>query len=611
MTLRIKNIIIIILLLPILSSSQEIISELISNPYVNKSKNILTKKSQLVLPFFDDFSYPSTNVDYNLWEESAVFVNRNYPINPVSIGVATFDGLNKKGLAYDLDPFNSPNNADTLTSCSIDLSNINTAFLMFFFQDQGIGDNPQYEDSLYLQFKDVNGNWNTVWSTRADTIEEFKKEIILIIDFSFLHVNFQFRFINVATLSGNFDHWHLDYVKLDELSNPNDTVELSDITFVYDAPSFLKRYNEMPWTHFKYNEQQELSDTLDVLIRNNDMPNNVDYRFNLYKNGIKIDSFPHPPGIGWRNYSIADYSLIGNWSHTPTINFTQQLGYDLFDTDPNDSATFLIEHILKPSGLQDNNPNNDTLYRIQKFHSHFAYDDGTAESAYGINVSNSKLAYQFKLNRPDTIRAIQMYFPQMLNSVSDIAFNLTIWNDNNGIPGNIVYSQVEYPIHTENGMYHNYLINEPFKMSSGTFYVGWEQTTNDLLNIGLDRNNYSNNYMFYNTGSGWTNSQFSGSWMIRPIVSMNNILLSQQNDIQIDKINFTIYPNPSDGIIKISNKNNFDLLIKIYNTQGILINTFISDQDEVYVNASHLTSGLYFVNIIYNGIKSTQKIILK
>ena len=76
------------------------------------------------------------------------------------------------------------------------------------------------------------------------------------------------------------------------------------------------------------------------------MPNNVDYRFNLYKNGIKIDSFPHPPGIGWRNYSIADYSLIGNWAHTPTINFTQQLGYDLFDTDPNDSATFLIEHIL-------------------------------------------------------------------------------------------------------------------------------------------------------------------------------------------------------------------------------------------------------------------------
>ena len=53
---------------------------------------------------------------------------------------------------------------------------------------------------------------------------------------------------------------------------------------------------------------------------------------------------------------------------------------------------------------------NDTIYHYQKFFSHFSYDDGSAESAYGINVSGAMGALQFKLNRPDTLRAVQIYF---------------------------------------------------------------------------------------------------------------------------------------------------------------------------------------------------------
>ena len=41
---------------------------------------------------------------------------------------------------------------------------------------------------------------------------------------------------------------------------------------------------------------------------------------------------------------------------------------------------------------------------------------------------------------------------------------------------------------------------------SGTFYVGWIQTTDDLLNIGLDLNKNSNQYMFYNFNGTWLNS---------------------------------------------------------------------------------------------------------
>jgi len=67
-------------------------------------------------------------------------------------------------------------------------------------------------------------------------------------------------------------------------------------------------------------------------------------------------------------------------------------------------------------------------------------------------------AYQFELNRPDTLRAIQMYFPQMLDSVNNIEFLLTIWEDNNGSPGNIIHQQIEKPKHTSTNNFHFYYL---------------------------------------------------------------------------------------------------------------------------------------------------------
>ena len=61
-------------------------------------------KSTLSLPFIDDFSYDSHQVDNDLWMESSVFVNRTYPINPPTIGVATFDGLDANGIVAECPP---------------------------------------------------------------------------------------------------------------------------------------------------------------------------------------------------------------------------------------------------------------------------------------------------------------------------------------------------------------------------------------------------------------------------------------------------------------------------------------------------------------------------
>ena len=149
-------------------SSQEVLSDLLlgspSKNRVNKSKT----KNGISLPFIDDFSSYSSGLDTNLWYSGNVFLNSTYPINPPTIGVATFDGLNANGLAYSIDISMSEGYADTLISQEIDLSNINTAFFFFYYQPQGIGDNPETQDSLILEFKDLNGNWNVQWQKEGN-----------------------------------------------------------------------------------------------------------------------------------------------------------------------------------------------------------------------------------------------------------------------------------------------------------------------------------------------------------------------------------------------------------------------------------------------------------
>ena len=581
-------------------NGQEVLSALISNPILNCKKLLVNKNmSAITLPFFDDFSYISDVANINLWQKSSVFVNNTYPINAVTIGVATFDGLDEYGFARSFFQANPSSPSDTLLSLEIDLSSVDTAYLMFYFQGKGIGDSPQFNDSLVLEFFSNTLVWEQVWFSSGQSMQEFEKVVQIINDPKFMHNAFQFRFRNYATISGNFDHWHIDYVKVDEFLNVSDTIKLNDVAFVSAPSSFLKIYEQMPWTHFKNNEIDEMNDTASVLIRNNGAGINVDYQYNIYENNTLIAHYP-TLGVS-RNASIFDYDSIGNFEYkNPPITVSSSVFTSLFP----DSISFKVQHII--STALDDNKWNDTLCYIQQFNSSFAYDDGVAESAYGINTNGAKLAYQFKLNRPDTLRAIEMYFPQMLDSVNHIPFYLTVWDNNGGEPGSILHQQEVYPNHTRNGEFHYYYLDSIFQMI-GTFYVGWQQTSSDLLNIGLDKNKLANQFMFYNVGFGWTNSSYPGSWMIRPIVSMDEIILAKD---EIIANNFKLYPNPAMQELNIL-LSTIDNIILIYNIQGKVVKQSFVTNINCKLNISDLSSGMYVVEVKNNKGRNFQKFIIE
>ena len=547
--------------------------------------------SAITLPFLDDFSYNSHFPNYLLWEDSAVFVNRSYPINPVTIGVATFDGLDAFGMAYDISASMQGKRADSLTSRPIDLSVVDSAYLLFYYQAQGLGDNPQTEDSLILEFLsgvDALGLpiWQDVWSVAGQSTQEFQKVTIKIKGSNYLHSAFQFRFRNKATLSGNYDHWHIDYVKIDQYT-AGQIPPINDVAFVYENPQLLKRYREMPWVQYLENTVGELRDTLDIVLRNNDAGFSVQYRYDIYENNNLVEHYPYISPT--RNVQVGIYDSIGNFDFLQPPVY---LSDTIFKSNSADSATFLFKNLIETS-IADYNQ-NDTLEHFQKFNSHYAYDDGVAEFAYGINVQGAKMAYQFELNKADSLRMIQIYFAPMQNNVSNIPFHLLVWDDNNGVPGNVLHSETVYPVYEDRLNFHNYYLSEAIALD-GIFYVGIQQTTNDMLNVGLDRNSPSNNYMFYDVGAGWNYSQFPGAWMIRSVLRSTPIIsttvdLNQKFDIQI-------YPNPFDDYTTIKLREILKNKVQLFDVSGRLLRNFEMQKNRFKLSKNKLKAGIYFLQI--------------
>jgi hypothetical protein len=90
-----NRLIIILILICQISVAQEFVNPLMYNSQIPQSfpRSTFESNTTIELPFYDDFSdylvYPKSSH----WLDNDVFVNRNYPINPLNIGVATFDGL--------------------------------------------------------------------------------------------------------------------------------------------------------------------------------------------------------------------------------------------------------------------------------------------------------------------------------------------------------------------------------------------------------------------------------------------------------------------------------------------------------------------------------------
>ncbi|MCK9398492.1 MAG: T9SS type A sorting domain-containing protein [Bacteroidales bacterium] len=424
------------------------------------------------------------------------------------------------------------------------------------------GDYYFYEDMIQLPCDSIFSpefKWKRVWSSSGMTLAEFYQEygtysrqvMIPILDsVKYFRKDFQFRFINIASLASDFnaswrsncDQWNVDYVYLNMGRSYKDTV-YRDVTFAERAPSLLKNYESMPFSQYVNNPTNEMKENLDLLITNLDSTIfNSTYYYVVYQ----VDGpfqYLYPGG----NCNLFPFNLNGYQNciscaaHAcPPVNF-------IFPTlSSTDSAEFEVRHYI----IGDITPTDtvgDTLTFRQKFFNYYAYDDGTPEEGYGLTPAGSKLAYRFKLNMKDTLRAVQMFFNHTLNDANADFFNIMVWQDENGKPGNVLYSQLNEKVEFSSGLlgFHTYMLDEPLPVN-GTFYIGWEQQTGNNLNLGFDRYNNAQQNIFYNSTGQWFQSTYQGALLMRPVLG-KAFQVSGLDEPTYDAGSIIPYPNPLNG----------------------------------------------------------------
>jgi hypothetical protein len=243
---------------------------------------------------------------------------------------------------------------------------------------------------------------------------------------------------------------------------------------------------------------------------------------------------------------------------------------------------------------------NDTTYYTQKFDNYYAYDDGSAEQAYGITGSHGKLAIKFDAYEADTLTGILMHFvPSVVNTSADL-FLLTVWEDNAGVPGNIIYqddyfntNHPEYSGAINGFRYYTFMNDQHIKVPQ-TFYVGWEQIESNSLNIGFDRNIDNKTKNFRNVTGTWQTSGQAGTVMIRPVFSTAlNYTLSEEEQLAETPQEIIVYPNPAKSEINLMGLTQ-EFSVAIYDLSG---REGFTDMNQTRIDVSDLETGIYIINI--------------
>ena len=547
------------------------------------------------LPIRDDFSYKQTYPTPKFWADRYVFISNTIPVGPLSIGAAVFDGTDEYGFPYNLNYNSSDSIADVLTSRYIDFAAPpQNLFLSFLYQRAGNGDVPEVTDSLAVQFWAPNDSaWNQVWAVEGTgAADNFKSVILPVNDPKFLVDGFRFRFISKGALNGVFDVWNIDYVELDINRNINDTL-ISEPAFVRQHPFILRTYTHIPWFH--YNDQQTLNDIT----------------FTYRRNGVA------PPG-GWSlnlgKYIInKDGNFVKDRLTVPVITNNFQ-NVDLDFSVPLQPLTlspatgeFTVNMRTWFDGTAEGLRSNDTVKVSIPFENYYAFDDGTAEQAYGIlNQTNAHFAIQLQPIQPDSLRGLFINFAHGGTDATLNSFKIAVWSFNNGVPGPPIYvsDSIYTPVY---GFYHDDFM--PFELDKavylpGVVFVGFIQTNATAIHMGLDVNTPNATPKYYGNGFIWYQSLVPSTVMLRPYLRYTPLTFgAEENHLSEIKV----YPNPAQTLLNIESNSVEDLSWTLLNTNGQIV----AKGTDRLLDVAHLPRGLYIIQLEQGSAVSHQKIILQ
>ncbi len=581
------------------SSAQEQVAPLGYNLLLNQTvqqQESARKTTALTLPFFEDFTGYDVFPDPARWTDRQVYINNTMCVNPVSRGVATFDALNEHGIPYNtFNPFAAVY-ADSLTSQIIDLSSDSPAdsiYLSFFYQPQGNGFAPEADDSLMLFFKKDDTTWVKVWGKEGAAVHPFTPVMIPVRDAFFFHEHFQFRFVNIATINLNDDVWNLDYIRMDKYRTHIDT-DMNDICTSLEPSFLLNDYTAMPYRQFLADPGRERATTHQFSIRNNYQATR-DVQYSYAARDVATNT---ALGNGTNSGSMAPgvNTQVSFPAYTATVPISGRYNRVVFE------HKYFFNSVSAADRAE-----NDTIIRNQIFDNYLAYDDGTAERSYFLNMWPSlpgKIAIEFHLNEPDTLRGMAIYFGRQVPLATFKYFTLMVYEDIavNGGTDKLLYEQeLNDPGYADTvNKFWVYKFDRPVPLPAGTFYIGTSQPASsgsDSLYFGLDVNRTGGNYLYYNVLNVWESSSVSGALMVRPLLGQP-VIGSDVPLAATQPAPWRVYPNPVGENLYIESPDAAaGIRFEIHDIAGRVIKSGTARQG-IPISTGSLSPGLYMLRLL-------------
>lgn len=583
--------------------AQEQLAPLQHNPFVRPQSlgsPGTAKTTALGLPFFEDFDQYDVIPDTIKWLGRQVYINNTMCSNPVSRGCATFDAISQYGVPYDtLNPY-TLRYADSLTSKAIDLSSYvpgDSIYMSFLYQPGGNGFLPDRFDSLMLYFKTKTGTaWKKVWSLRDTVIHDFAQVMIPLTDTAYLYADFQFRFINKASIAINDDVWNLDYIRIDRGRNLYDTL-INDLAFTQDPTSLLGDYVSMPYRQFIASPAKERATSIETTLRNNfsgtQSTASTGFTATDISGATLATASTGGKTLGGRSTTGVSSSA---YSATPGAGYYEKVVFN---------QRFWMESVAG-----DNNRANDTILKPQIFDNYLAYDDGTAEMSYYLNLFPTlpgKIAIEHHLNRPDTMKGMAIYFGRQVPTASYKYVNLVVYEQI--AYGSSTSDKILYQLENVQPRYRDtvnhfwvYKFEKPVPLPAGTFYVGTTQPAlsgSDSLYLGLDRNRKGGNHAYFNVLGTWNPSVIDGAIMIRPILGQDIIgsAIDETKTVYRRAPNLIVSPNPAADKIHINTILTGKCPFTLSDLSGKVLQSGVLDSGQRDVNLEMLSPGTYIINV--------------
>ncbi|MFT4758957.1 MAG: hypothetical protein ACI9XO_001027 [Paraglaciecola sp.] len=570
------------------------------------------------LIFVDDFSYDGPYPNPEMWLDDQVYINNSLGFEPISVGVATFDGLDRSGTPYDID---FAGIGDRLTSQPINMSyydDDSEVYFKFYVQRKGYGLAPSFLDSMLVEFKDDNGNWKKatdgypgyLGTISSDSIEAFQYKVIKIEDDDFFHDRFQFRFSSIVSPAGVGDLWHLDFVTLQ--ANNFEESFFRDIAFTKKPTNFLKTYWQMPWNQFEGFEALELQDSVVGELFNHwsDVENADNNSITFLETETNT-----PVGISPK------FDLEDNLAPDSRKNVKEEISdFNALVSDLQViNAEFEEKRVVEVKYnfiITTNNliPGNDEVKTSIVFDNCLAYDDGTAETQafFPDAQGGEQFAQKYHLNVADTITGVKFLFPHLTENITTQQFKWEVYDEMPAPDVDPVYESAvlnpfyvdavrdtlqgftTYRAEDEDG--------EPMgiELPAGDFWITFIQLSAATRGIPLGFDLHDSVAVKTNLFAG-SDDNFFNFFSFRGILMINPILggtpfNSPTSEVQKLTNVMTIYPNPaSDKVfVNLLEGNYDDFEVQIFNNLGQLVKVIQLDSE---INVDNLGTGLYFLKV--------------